>query len=91
MEISGTIKKIFPIQEGISKTSGNQWKSMEFIIETDEKYPQTACLQLMNDNCTRFEIKEGDNVKVQFDIKAREWENKAYNTLNAWNIVKLNK
>ena len=43
----------------------------------------------MNDNCTRFEIKEGDKVKVQFDLKAREWDNKAYNTLNAWKVDKV--
>jgi hypothetical protein len=47
------------------------------------------CLLLMNDNCTRFNIKEGDKVKVQFDMKAREWENKGYNTLNAWKVDKV--
>ena len=43
----------------------------------------------MNDNCTRFDIKEGDKIKVQFDMKAREWENKAYNTLIAWKVDKI--
>ena len=67
MEIIGIIKKIYPIQEGVSKSTGNPWKSMEFLLETEDRYPQSACFQLMNDNCTRFDIKEGDKIKVQFD------------------------
>lgn len=89
MEIIGIIKKIYPIQEGVSKSTGNPWKSMEFLLETEDRYPQSVCLQLMNDNCTRFEIKEGDKIKVSFDMKAREWENKAYNTLIAWKVDKI--
>lgn len=89
MEITGTIKKIYPLQQGTSKSTGQPWKSMEFLLETEDRYPQSACLLLMNDNCTRFNIKEGDKVKVQFDMKAREWENKGYNTLNAWKVDKV--
>jgi len=51
MEIIGIIKKIYPIQEGVSKSTGNPWKSMEFLLETEDRYPQSACFQLMNDNC----------------------------------------
>lgn len=89
MEVKGIIKKIYPVQEGVSKSTGNKWKSMEFLLETEDRYPQSGCFQLMNDNCTRFDIKEGDKVKVQFDMKAREWDNKAYNTLNVWKVDKI--
>lgn len=89
MEFIGTIRKIYPLTEGTSKSTGNVWKCMEFVVETEDKYPQTACFQLMNDNCTRFEIKEGEKVNVQFDIRCREWEGKSYNTLTAWKITKI--
>lgn len=88
MEISGTIKKIYPIKEVTSKTSGEVWKTMDIVIEEEgERYPQSACLQLSNDNCTRFNLKEGMKVLAKFDIRCREWEGKSYNTLNAWNIT----
>lgn len=89
MQITGIIKKMYPLQEGVSKTTGNPWKSLEFLLETEDRYPQSACFLLMNENCTRFDIQEGDKVMVQFDLKAREWENKAYNTLNAWKVDKI--
>ncbi len=88
MEITGIIKKSTPYKKEQVKvlvTNGKAWS----LLETEDRYPQSACLQLMNDNCTRFEIKEGDKVKVQFDLKAREWDNKAYNTLNAWKVDKV--
>ena len=56
MEITGIIKKIYPLQQGTSKSTGQPWKSMEFLLETEDRYPQSACLLLMNDNCTRFNI-----------------------------------
>lgn len=30
MEITGIIKKIYPLQQGTSKSTGQPWKSMEF-------------------------------------------------------------
>lgn len=90
MEIKGIVKKIYPIQEGISKSSGENWKTMEFVIEeTGAKYPQSAVLQLWNDNCTRFQLEQGKKVIVQFDIKCREYEGKSYNTLTAWNVTEM--
>lgn len=89
MEITGKIKKIYPMQGGTSKSTGNEWKVMEFVVETEDRYPQSVCLQLMNDNCTRFDIKEGEKVKIHFDMKVREWEGKAYNTFNAWRVDKV--
>lgn len=90
MEITGVIKKIYPIKEVTSKTTGEVWKTMDIVVEEqDVKYPQSACLQLSNENCTRFELSEGIKVTVKFDIRCREWEGKSFNTLNAWSIVKL--
>lgn len=46
MEITGIIKKIYPLQQGTSKSTGQPWKSMEFLLETEDRYPQSACLLL---------------------------------------------
>lgn len=46
MQITGIIKKMYPLQEGVSKTTGNPWKSLEFLLETEDRYPQSACFLL---------------------------------------------
>lgn len=50
MEIKGKVLTLFPVKEGVGKTSGTPWKSREFVIETQDQYPKRICLQVMNDN-----------------------------------------
>lgn len=89
MEIIGIIKKIYPIQEGVSKSTGNPWKSMEFLLETEDRYPQSACFQLMNDNCTRFDIKEGDKSVVGFIFPFSSFHVKLNLDFIAWKVDKI--
>ena len=48
MEIKGKVLTLFPVKEGVGKTSGTPWKSREFVIETQDQYPKRICLQVMN-------------------------------------------
>lgn len=91
MDITGIIKKVYTVQEGISKTTNEKWKIQEFVIEeVDKSYPQTICMQLRNENITKFNIREGMKCTASFDIKCREWEGKSYNSINCWKIISLN-
>ena len=90
MEIKGKVLTLFPVKEGVGKTSGTPWKSREFVIETQDQYPKRICLQVMNDNMDRFPMEEGMEVSVKFDISARERDGRYFNTLTAWDITVLN-
>lgn len=87
MEIQGKIIAVLPIRDGIGKTSGNEWKSREFVLETEENKPQSLCLQLMNANIDRYAVEVGQTVHVKFDCAARQWGNRWFNTLTAWEVV----
>ena len=41
MEIQGKVIAVLPIKDGVGKTSGNEWKSREFVLETEESRPQS--------------------------------------------------
>ena len=90
MEINGKVLTLFPVKEGVGKTSGTPWKSREFVIETQDQYPKRICLQVMNANMDRFPMEEGMEVSVKFDISARERDGRYFNTLTAWDITVLN-
>ena len=90
MEIKGKVLTLFPVKEGVGKTSGTPWKSREFVIETQDQYPKRICLQVMNANMDRFPMEEGMEVSVKFDISARERDGRYFNTLTAWDIIVLN-
>ena len=83
MEIKGKVLTLFPVKEGVGKTSGTPWKSREFVIETQDQYPKRICLQVMNANMDRFPMEEGMEVSVKFDISARERDGRYFNTLTA--------
>ena len=83
MEIQGKIIAVLPIRDGIGKTSGNEWKSREFVLETEENKPQSLCLQLMNANIDRYAVEVGQTVHVKFDCAARQWEYNRQNEMRA--------
>ena len=81
-ETQGIIHKIFDAQ-----SKSDTFKTREFVIKQEGNYPQFIKFQLTQDRCdivSRF--KEGDNVKVAFDLRGREWNEKYFTNLNAWKI-----
>lgn len=83
-EIEGKIHKIFETQ---SKTESFQ--AREFVITTDGQYPQFIKFQLTQDRCQIIDnVSEGEMIKVFFDLRGREWNEKYFTNLNAWKIEK---
>ena len=91
-ELNGTLLIIKDTQQ-----VSDRFKKREFVVKTDEEspFPQTIPLQFTQDRCSNLDsYKEGDNVKVDFYVKGREWtspqgEVKHFLSLDAWSIDKL--
>ena len=83
LKVEGTIHKIMASQE-VNAT----FKKREFVIETDEKYPQLVKFELVQDRCDLISsYKVGDIVEVEFNLKGREWNEKYFTNLHAWRIT----
>ena len=82
-EMVGKLHKKFDTE---SKTSSFQ--AREFVVEsTDSTYTQYIKFQLTQDRCGIIDnINEGDNLKVYFDLRGREWNEKYFTNLNAWKV-----
>ena len=88
MEITGKIIFVSPVSTGVSQRTGNTWASREFVVETQEQYPNRACLKLFGqEKIDKHPVNVGDIVTVSFDINASEYNGRWYNQLNAWNIT----
>ena len=85
--IKGTIKKINETQQVT-----DSFKKREFVVETQDQYPQTYLIEFTQDNVTKLDnFKEGQNVDVSYNLRGREWtspEGKTmyFTTINAWKI-----
>ena len=65
------------------------FQAREFVIEMAGQYPQMVKFQLTQDRCAALDpFNEGDQIKVQFDLRGREWNGKYFTNLNAWRLEK---
>jgi len=81
-ETTGLLHKVFE-QQSKSET----FQTREFVIKLDGNYPQFIKFQLTQDRCDLINnFKEGDTVKVSFDLRGREWNERYFTNLNAWRI-----
>lgn len=82
-EISGKLHKIFPTDQ-----KSDRFQARDFVLLLDdEQYPQYIKFQLTQDRCDLIEkYSEGQNIKVHFDLRGREWNEKYFTNLNAWRI-----
>ena len=88
MEFTGKVHKIFPVQE-----LKNNFSKRDFVLLDDTtQYPQYITFQLTKDRCSLIDkYKEGDSIKVTFNLNGREWTNPEgkvvyFNSLVAWKI-----
>jgi hypothetical protein len=77
LKIKGKLIKKFEPQ-----TYGESFRKMEFVIETDDKYPQKIKMQATQDNIQKFqELTEGLIAEWYFNVRGREWTNKENKTV----------
>ena len=63
------------------------FQTREFIIVTQEQYPQYIKFQLVQDRCGAIDkFNENDDLTVFFDLRGREWQGKYFTNLQAWKI-----
>jgi single-strand DNA-binding protein len=84
-EIEGKLVRKFD-----TENKSQSFTAREFVIEVpDGNYPQFVKFQLTQDRCAAIDAhKEGENIKVHFDLRGREWQGKYFTNLNAWRIEK---
>lgn len=87
MEIQGKIIVVLPERSGVSQR-GNQWRSISYVLETQEQYPKKLAFDVTNDKIDQLNIQFGEILTVQFDINAREYNGRWFNSVNAWNIIR---
>jgi hypothetical protein len=88
MEIKGYIYRVFDTQP-----ISDKFAKREFVIKTNEKYPQLLTIQVINDKCALLDnIQVSEHVTAKINLRGREWINKLgeakyFNTIEAWSVV----
>lgn len=82
-ETEGKLHKMYD-----QEVKGESFRVREFVIETQDQYPQFVKFQLTQDRCDLLnDYNEGSMIKVSFDLRGREWQGRYFTNLNAWRIA----
>lgn len=81
-EMTGKVKKVMDLM-----TFDSGFTKREFVITTDEQYPQDVKFETVRDKTSLCDkLEEGQEVTVHFDIRGNEYKDRFYVNLNAWRV-----
>lgn len=82
-EIAGRLVKKYE-----TENKSASFQTREFVIEVqDGQYPEYVKFQLTQDRCKIIDpYQEGDQIKVSFNLRGRQWQDKYFTNLNAWRV-----
>jgi hypothetical protein len=91
MEVIGRVKAL----EQTKEVGSSGFRKRDIVVTTDEQYPQFISVQFVQDKCDILDAyKVGDNVKIDINLRGREWTNPQgevvyFNTIQGWRIGKV--
>ena len=91
MEVTGRVKMIDTTKE----VGSAGFKKRDIVVTTDEQYPQYISVQFVQDKCELLNnYAVGDNVKIDINLRGREWTNQQgetvyFNSIVGWRIAKV--
>ena len=89
MELTGRIIAVLPANSGVSQRTGNSWMSQEYVIEVPGQYPRKCLFRIFGeDRIKQFNIQMNEDVTIQFDIDAHEYNGRWFNEIRAYNVVR---
>jgi Domain of unknown function (DUF3127) len=84
MQLTAKLTQLLPIQTGTGKNG--EWKKQDIIVETEGQYPKTICVSVWGDKINQSQLQIGNELRIDFDIESREFNNKWYTDIKAWKI-----
>ena len=89
MELTGRIIAVLAAQSGVSARTGNTWMSQDYVIEVPGQYPKRCVFRIFGeDRIKQFNIQMNEDVTIQFDIDAHEYQGRWFNDIRAYNVLR---
>ncbi len=86
-EITGTLVKKYE-----TETKGESFRVRDFVIKANDggQYDNFVKFQTTQDRTAIVDdLNEGDEIKVHFDLRGRQWQDKYFTNLNAWRVESM--
>ena len=88
IQLSGTVTHILPLQSGVSKSSGKEWKKQSYVLLVEEgQYPRSVTFDIVGaERISNAAIQLNEQITVHLDISCNEWQGKYYNSITCWRV-----
>jgi hypothetical protein len=84
-EAVGVVKQIMEL-----KTLTNNFTKREFVLTTEDDYPQVVQFECVKQQCALLDaLAPGDRVRVEFRIRGREYKERFFVNLQAFKVEKM--
>ncbi len=85
MDLQGKVIAALPARSG--SNARGEWTAQDFVIETHDTYPRKMVFSVFGaDRLQRFNIQQGQEVLVSFDIDAHEYNGRWFNSVRAYDV-----
>lgn len=84
MELKGRIVHVLPEKSGTS--ARGVWRKQEYVIEIPGEYPKKVCFMVWGDKIDQFQIQQGQELTVHFDLESREYNERWYTDVKGWKV-----
>lgn len=86
MQVKGRIIEVLPLRSGT--TANGEWQSQDYVIEfEDDRFTRKMVFNLWGaEKIQKEAITQGEELTVYFDIDARQYNGRWYNSIRAWKI-----
>lgn len=88
---TGKVTNRCDVKSGVSKNSGKEWKSVDYVITEDSQYPKRLAFTVFGEervNKALAELHAQDVVTVHCNVDASEYQGRFFNSIQAWKIMK---
>ena len=86
----GRIVFVDEVRRGISTRTGESWESLDFVLETDERFPRKVKFNLFGARKVQLaQLKLGEVVDVYFYPESQEYNGHWYTELRVGDIYNL--
>jgi hypothetical protein len=94
MEIKGILKQRTNSQSGTSQRTGQQWRTDEWLVVIPGQYEKKINFEVRGvERCKQWEDffngmpDKNSPVMIKFEINAREYDGRWFNSVEAWDIA----
>lgn len=84
MQITAKLVQVLPLESGTGRNG--EWKKQNVIVETDGQYPKKICISIWGDRINPDQLKEGNDLTIDFDVESREFNGRWYTDVKAWRV-----